>query len=150
MDVPGAAEVLGLSNDAVRKRASRGTVPARKTGSRWQVGVIIDRTPTGNRPDTNRTDDLITQPSENARLQLEVIRDEWLQPLINQITDQAKVIGRLEARIEELETSTIASSQSSQTPPSHDGDTVPISDDHSSPEQSTGRLGRLWRFVVGE
>jgi len=109
MDVPGAAEVLGLSNDAVRKRASRGTVPARKTGSRWQVGVIIDRTLTDNQPDTNRTDDLITQPSESARLQLEAIRDEWLQPLINQITDQAEEIGRLKSEIRALQSGPLLS-----------------------------------------
>ena len=32
-----------------------------------------------------------------ARSQLEAIRDEWLAPLVAQITEQAKALGRLEA-----------------------------------------------------
>jgi hypothetical protein len=39
----------------------------------------------------------------NARAQLEAIRDEWLAPLVAQITTQAERIGHLEAERTELQ-----------------------------------------------
>ena len=41
--------------------------------------------------------------SPAARSQLEAVRDEWLRPLIDQITAQAEAIGRLREQVEERE-----------------------------------------------
>jgi hypothetical protein len=42
LDLHGAAVVLGISPEAVRKRISRGTLPARKVAGVWMVTIIPD------------------------------------------------------------------------------------------------------------
>lgn len=146
MDVTSAADFLGLTKDAVRKRASRGTLPARKTGGRWQVGVILDRSVTGDQPDTARSGDSIDQQPENARLQLEAIRDEWLQPLIDQIAEQAEEIGRLRAKIEVLETGT---SESPERVSATEDDRDVIAVDAAAPSPESGTWQRFRRWLAG-
>ena len=47
--------------------------------------------------------DTLVTVNPNARAQLEAIRDEWLAPLVAQITTQAERIGQLEAERAELQ-----------------------------------------------
>ncbi len=49
------------------------------------------------RQDTRQDATAAVAVNANARAQLEAIRDEWLQPLVETISQQAERIGRLEA-----------------------------------------------------
>ena len=103
-----------LSVGAIRKRIQRGQLDAYKgPDHRWYVLGDVARDETGQdtrqdtRRDTTRHDATESPTSAvmvnpNARAQLEAIRDEWLAPLVAQITEQAERIGHLEAEREEL------------------------------------------------
>ena len=106
-----AAKHLGVTTELLRKRAQRGTIPAYKADGRWfvvldqaddpvqdstrdQAHVVLDEAQmTGQ-------DSVPIPPGRGiapaAMSQLEAIRDEWLQPLIDQLKTQATQIGRLE------------------------------------------------------
>ncbi len=117
-----AAERLGVTVNAVRQRLKRGTLNGHKTPDGWVVvwppakptdhGPTIDAAwsatdrptsdhrptdqPTNGRPTADRATDHAPAP-DAARRQAELIRDEWLAPLVAQIREQAEAIGRLEA-----------------------------------------------------
>ncbi len=55
-----------------------------------------------------------------ARAQLEAVRDEWLAPLVAQITEQAERIGRLEAERDELR-ARLDAAQAAPAPPGATG-----------------------------
>ena len=104
-----AAEELGVTVELLRKRAQRGTIPAYKVDGRWFV--VLDKTEPIVQ-DTSPVQDVQDVPSRTgqgsseapppravapaALSQLEAIRDEWLQPLVDQLKVQATQIGRLE------------------------------------------------------
>ena len=107
-----AAAQLGVTVELLRKRAQRKTIPAYKADGRWFIVVDAalerDDLPDGTDQDgTSRpgrsvswTADQASRPTAvplAARAQLDAIRDEWLQPLIDQLKEQAEQIGRLEA-----------------------------------------------------
>lgn len=98
MSVEQAAELLGISRSAVRKRIARRQLDARKVEGRWQIML-----------DTEIVQDSTSVAGEETRQpgisleQLEVIRDEWLQPLMLQVRSQAEQYGRLEARYRAVE-----------------------------------------------
>jgi len=90
----------------------------------------------------------------NARAQLEAIRDEWLAPLVAQITAQAERIGQLEAERDELRRRVEAAEAALSR--QHDrADQEGASDRPGSPESSPeaphdaggawARLRRWWR-----
>ncbi len=119
VSVADAATVLGISEGAVRKRIERGQLSGRKVSGQWQI--ILNETPTSHATGHDTTSDETRQHPEGARshttrrdatttggtnlptvapaamAQLEAIRDEWLQPLIDQLKDQAEEIGRLKS-----------------------------------------------------
>ncbi len=100
---------LGISRNAVLQRIKRGTLSGQKVDGVWWVVLddhcsdhATDRStsrtteqPTDRMYD-RATDQRITS-SGTARSQLEAIRDEWLAPLVAQITEQAEALGRLGA-----------------------------------------------------
>lgn len=95
VSVSDASELLGISTSGVRKRINRGSLPARKIDGQWKVVL-----------DEEQIAKASAEQSANlaaTRQQLGVIRDEWLQPLILRIGNQAEQIGRLEERIRHLE-----------------------------------------------
>lgn len=109
-----AAELLGISVEAVRSRTKRGTLP-RYTGSDGKVYVplsAVQATVAGTpgpqaspQPTIQPIHVASNQPDPEtalvaARGQLEAIRDEWLQPLVSQISEQAETIGHLRATVE--------------------------------------------------
>jgi len=109
------AALHGLSVGAVRKRIQRGQLDAHKGADhRWYVREDVARDATGQdtRQDATGQDATTLAPTVvavnvNARAQLEAIRDEWLQPLVNTIAAQAERIGRLEQE-RDSQTETIA------------------------------------------
>ena len=114
LSVADAAQLLGVSPGAIRKRIERGQLPARKVAGQWRVildttGHDATGTTSATRPDvTTRHDeddkrDSIQAPPASAREQLEAIRDEWLAPLVAQISEQAEMIGQLRERAGRLQ-----------------------------------------------
>ena len=105
-----AARALGVSENAVRQRIKRRSLPAAKVEGVWRVWLPDQEgRPSGDhqpdpRPnhegdhdaDQEATTRAVTV-SEAARSQLEAVRDEWLQPLVDQLRGAERMIGRLEA-----------------------------------------------------
>lgn len=104
-----AAEQLGVTIELLRKRAQRGTMPAYKVDGRWFV--VLDTTPPIVQPsgpgqdvqDVSSRTGQSTEPPPRPRAvtpaamsQLEAIRDEWLQPLIEKIGTLERTLGRTE------------------------------------------------------
>jgi hypothetical protein len=93
----------------------------------------------------------------NARAQLEAIRDEWLAPLVAQITTQAERIGHLEAERDALQRRVEAAEAAVSR--QHDGAGQERPQEGSgTPEPATvarhdapglwGRLRRRWRGMA--
>jgi hypothetical protein len=102
--------------------------------------------------DTDMATPVIVNPT--ARAQLEAIRDEWLAPLVAQITTQAERIGHLEAERDALQRRVEAAETAVSR--QHDGaGQERASDSPGTPEPPTvaqhdapgvwGRLLRRWR-----
>jgi excisionase family DNA binding protein len=109
-----AARIAGVSARTIRRWIQRGILPAIPT----QDGYLIAaadlagvQTGAGQRSrsrghaatGTDADTDTLVTVNPNARAQLEAIRDEWLAPLVAQITTQAERIGHLEAERDELQ-----------------------------------------------
>ena len=113
VSVPAAAQALGISERAVRKRIAAGTLRAEPFGRSYRVWLPQDAPLPGPEPGPAPGPDQGPEPgpepieaeyraravtvSPAAYAQIEAIRDQWLAPLVAQITEQAEQIGRLEA-----------------------------------------------------
>ncbi len=114
-----AARALGVSENAVRQRIKRRSLPAAKVEGVWRVWLPDQEERPGgdHQPDHSRDqepdhqadyqgDQEPTSPpvavSPAARAQLEAVRDEWLQPLVDQLRSAERTIGRLEAERDAL------------------------------------------------
>ena len=115
-----AAARLGVGVELLRKRAQRGTMPARKVDGRWFVDLDVDRDGVGDIPPaaaevvpsgpghpvqdtpsrTGRRAEAAPPRavSPAARSQFEAVRDEWLVPLVERIGALEREVGRLEAQ----------------------------------------------------
>jgi len=102
------AAMHGEQVGTVRKRIQRGQLTGYKgTDHRWYVlpddATDATRDKTHDATGQDRTRDMRQESvasvavNPNARAQLEAIRDEWLQPLVETIARQAEQIGRLQA-----------------------------------------------------
>ncbi len=110
LSIAEAADRLGISENAVRQRIKRGTLDAVKVDGIWRVSL-----PDQADDETDHEADYQDRPatdyeattsvpivSDAARAQLAAIRDEFVQPLVDQIAAQAETIGRLRAELEQL------------------------------------------------
>ena len=89
----------------MRKRIQRGQLAGYKGADhRWYVldGEPLDATRDATQDKTGQDATGAVAVNANARAQLEAIRDEWLQPLVATISQQAERIGRLEAEQESI------------------------------------------------
>lgn len=93
VSVSQAARLYDITEDGVRKRIKRGSLKGFKHRGEWKV--ILDADENDN-PETDGQDDTgQTEQTESAVLsaqsltlmQLELIRDTWLQPFVTQIAD---------------------------------------------------------------
>ncbi len=157
----------------VRKRIQRGQLAGYKGADhRWYV--LNDEPPDATRDrtgqDTRQDATAAVVVNANARAQLEAIRDEWLQPLVETISQQAERIGRLEAQRESVgaqlaaKDETIAelrrraeqaeaerdSLAAAQAPPAAPGATEEASGTGSSGESAAGFWARVRRMFGGE
>ena len=117
VNVATAADLLGISAGAVRKRLERGQLAGHKEAGQWRVVLAgIDATDTTRRDATDATrrdgqdrtghdatEATPTAVSPAARSQLEAIRDEWLAPLVARIEELAGENGALRERAALLE-----------------------------------------------
>jgi hypothetical protein len=96
--------------------------------------------------------------TDAARQQLASIRDEWLAPLVAQITEQAEAIGRLEQERDELRRRAEAAEaerdalrrQAAPAPP-HEATTITTPADTPAPPAPAGGFwGRVRRVFGGE
>ena len=113
-----AADLAGVSTRTIRRWIQRGILPSRTSGDRGKLvapgdlrharhaargghghgqdgrvhGRGSDHADTVMDTDTPETP---VSVSPSARSQLESIRDEWLQPLIDQIAEKSELIGAL-------------------------------------------------------
>jgi hypothetical protein len=87
-----AAEILGLSTEAVRSRIRRGTLPIEWEGS--TVYVLIDQSAT-NRPNADQSRQTADQFSDEPANQIEMYK-EWVGDLRDQL--RAERQGHAEAR----------------------------------------------------
>ena len=97
-----AARALGVSENAVRQRIKRRSLPAAKVEGVWRVWLPDQEPdyPSDPEADYQPDQEATTRPvvvSAAARSQLEASRDEWLQPLVDQLRGAERTIGRLEA-----------------------------------------------------
>ncbi len=115
-----AARRAGVSPRTIRRWIQRGVLPATVTPDGYLIaagdlgsaaagagqrsrprGHAVTDAATSAATDTDMATPVTVNP--NARAQLEAIRDEWLAPLVAQITTQAERIGHLEAERDELQ-----------------------------------------------
>ena len=180
VSVPVAARALGISERAVRKRIAAGTLRAEPFGRSYRVWLPEEVPPPGPEPGPARGPEHGPEPIEAqfraravtvspaAYAQLEAIRDQWLAPLVAQITEQAERIGRLEA---ERDAARAAESEARRWAEivgmERDQLRAAIAQDasHAAPGDTSeaqghehdvghlrplGRLQRLWRVIRGE
>jgi hypothetical protein len=112
VSVADAAAMLGISPGAVRKRLERGQLVGRKHAGQWSIvlnaaGPVADdatRRDTVAAPRSHATghDTTATAVTPAALAQLDAIRDQWLQPLVDQLKAQAEQIGALKAERDAL------------------------------------------------
>jgi len=166
-----AARRAGVSPRTIRRWIQRGVLPATVTPDGYLIaagdlGSAAAGAGQGPRPrshavtdaatsaatDTDMATPVIVNPT--ARAQLEAIRDEWLAPLVAQITTQAEQIGHLEAERDELQRRVEAAEAAVSRQHGGAGQER-VSDSLGTPEPSTvarhdaegmwGRLRRRWR-----
>jgi hypothetical protein len=166
------AALHGISVGAVRKRIQRGQLDAHKgEDHRWYVLDAVPRDESGQDTRQDATgQDATTAPvttvivNPNARAQLEAIRDEWLQPLVGTIAEQAERIGRLEHERDgqadtiaelrgraEVAEAALAAASATPTPPAPPSDEAARPAPDSTPVAPGGAQGlRAWlRRVFG-
>ncbi len=146
-----AARRVGVSPRTIRRWIQRGMLPATVTPDGYLIAVAALGSAAAGagqrpRPRGHAVTDTATRVSvnANAREQLMAVRDEWLAPLVAQITAQAERIGQLEAerdefqrRVEaaEAERDRLAAAQAAQ-----DGPGTPV-----TPTAAPGDGPGMWR-----
>lgn len=165
----------GLQVATVRKRIQRGQLAGYKGADhRWYVledappDATRDRTQDATGQDTRQDATASVAVNANARAQLEAIRDEWLQPLVATISQQAERIGRLEAERDGVSAQLAAQAETiaelrrraehaeaerdrlatAQAAPAAPGSTEEVSAINPSPEPVIGFWARVRRVFV--
>jgi len=102
-----AAERLGVSREALRKRVVRGRIPAHKDENGvWLVDLPTPDNRADKSPDVaadrggRTTPDTLSAPSPN----LTAIMAQWITPLVERVEAQAVRIGHLENENQHLQT----------------------------------------------
>ena len=102
VDVATAARALGVSAGAVRKRLERGHLTGHKEAGQWRVVLPADNATRHDTTDTTRHDATGGAVTPTARSQLDAVRDEWLQPLVDQLRALERDYGRVEQERDQL------------------------------------------------
>ncbi len=153
-----AARLLGVSENAVRQRIKRRSLPAAKVEGVWRVWLPDQEgRPPGDhevgyqgdhQPDQEATSPSVAV-SPAARAQLEAVRDEWLQPLVDQLRSAERTIGRLEAERDHLQAEVErlqAAQDAPQAAPFAPGEAEPA---EASQDSSSSWWTSWWRRLTG-
>jgi len=130
-DLREAAELLGLSTEAVRKRASRGSIRSERHDGRVVVWVDEDRTGAGH--DDGLVDELRRQ-NDYLRSQLDIRTDE--------LREHRRLLAGLIERVPELEAPDRARDVHESVPEDVGGGAVPG-------EREKGSERPWWRKMFG-
>jgi len=161
MSVKEAALALGITPRAVRLRIEEKRIPATMLDGKWFVDLegSFPASPAGRqevpRADfaypANETCDeevpLSVPPSPEGRqevavpAQFRLVMDQWVNPLVSQIREQAVEIGQLQAKLEESERQRQALVEMVED------ETYPQEDE---PEQSYGIWNGIRRLLAGK
>jgi DNA-binding transcriptional MerR regulator len=87
--------------------------------------------------------------TDAARQQLASIRDEWLAPLVAQITEQAQAIGRLELERDQLRAEVEALRRQAAPQPLSEAATFPTQPDIPDAQRGAGGLWQRVRRAFG-
>jgi hypothetical protein len=131
-----AAEVMGVTVDAIRKRVSRGTIPHEK-GEDGRVWVLLD-TDQDAASKVHDTD----QPRSDATALISA-KDETIAALREQL-EQANERDRENRRIIAALTSRIPAIEAPETASEAQEGAEPRSDTVGPQERAQGRTGRPW------
>jgi len=160
VSVEDAAQLLGISENAVRLRIQRGSLESGRVGNRRIVYLsaelvqadseyVATDTATQSAPAV-----LIEQlQSENQFLrdELRAVREdnsESERELRVMLAQQSAQLVDMAGQVRALEAGP-APSGSTEPPPSPDNDTTPAADDTDESEQPGGVMHRFWRFLSG-
>jgi hypothetical protein len=132
---------------------------ARRGHDRGHVASLHGHDRGHDNTDTATDADTVTATalSSTATAQMEAIRDQWLQPLVDRIEELSRENGRLEQerdtllqRVTELEVQSTAAEVQVHYQPHAEPETVPVEEPTSPvdvPPESAWR--RFWRTVTG-
>ena len=137
-----AATALGISRDALKKRVQRGGIPAYKdeTGA-WRV-VLSEGDIAGDMSRDMGEGQFPGHAGTDVPGQLTTVMEQWLQPLVNQIAQQAEEIGRLRLENEQL----TAALQRTSHPPEQSGDReIPIEQEDTAQRGAEREPEASWR-----
>ena len=120
VDLQEAAELLGITSDAVRKRAKRGTMPY-ETGADGKLYVWIDTGRTG--PDAGRTNDNNINNDSDPRDELIAMLKEQLEAEREANRENRRLLAAALERIPAIESPEATESPPETAEPRSDTDT---------------------------
>jgi len=102
VSVKEAAEVLGITDRAVRLRIQKGTLRGMVIKGKWLVYLNAEVPEAMEaledfHSSVGRVESESEGPTSNAELQLQMVMSSWVQPLVDQIGRLEREVGRLEA-----------------------------------------------------
>ena len=142
LSVPEAAELLGVTQSAVRKRIQRGTIPWDKD-SEGRIYVYVDLSETSHETGRDKARDATTGQSRDELL--EAYRDQ-IDFLRRELERKDTLLMSLMQRVPELEPAPEPREAAAAPPP--DGATKDDSSTESQ-EEPTQRRSWLYRFFFG-
>jgi excisionase family DNA binding protein len=136
-----AANLLGVSDDAVRKRLKAGSIKGKKVGKRWLIDPESIRKPSGNTPDTK--DVLIGQLQEHIRfLQEQVtVKDEQLSRLLTDLEGWREQVRYKELQLAQVQERVIELPQ----PEAEEAELR-----EPEPDANRNPLVRFWHWFIGK
>src|SRR5829696_2325380 len=111
LDVKQAAQVLGISTDAVHKRVKRGTLESEKDGL-GHVYVWLDSSDDGYTQDSQGVQPLLVARLESEN---EFLRQE-LEQRAEELSEMRRIVAALVQRVPELEPAREAPSEPRESP----------------------------------
>lgn len=149
VDLQTAAELLGISSDAVRKRAKRGTIPY-ETGVDGKLYVWVDEVAS-----PGETDDYPREAGDHRDDLLEELRDQvaFLRRELEARTEETRrkdhIIMSLTQRVPELEPGTLRDEPHGPETDAETSEGVDAPTDRGGRETGVQRRSSWWRRFFG-
>jgi|SRR5215207_96783 len=148
LDVKQAAQVLGISTDAVHKRAKRGTLASEKDED-GRIFVWLDTEDNGYTSSSQDVQPLLMARLENEN---EFLRQE-LERRADELSEMRRIVAGLVQRVPELEPTREASSDERESPERDAGskfeETPFTEEERPSAERPSAERPSRWRKFFG-